>query len=157
VLAARYPIPRQRGRDLGGSLTLNLLVNRGGEQLVVRVYRPSVSQARLEAIRQVRSRLAGAGVPCWALVPARDGSWWARVGGRLVEVSGSSRARWSQDALTGVGHPDQMPMAPLPGGEIPARSRSGPACGSGRETALAPGSGSGLRGSLAPAPRPRPR
>jgi hypothetical protein len=38
MLAARWAIPRQPGRDLGGSLSLNLLVGRGGEQLVVRVH-----------------------------------------------------------------------------------------------------------------------
>jgi hypothetical protein len=25
-------------------------------------------------------------VPCWALLPARDGAWWARADGRLIEV-----------------------------------------------------------------------
>jgi Ser/Thr protein kinase RdoA (MazF antagonist) len=86
VLAARYAIPRQQGRDLGGSLNLNLLVNRGGEQLVARVHRQSVSQARLEDIQQVRQRLDDAGVPCSALVPTVDGAQWARAAGRLVEV-----------------------------------------------------------------------
>lgn len=86
VLTARYGIPRQHGRDLGGSLNLNLLVRRAGDQLVVRVYRPSVSQARLEDIQQVRHWLDDAGVPCSALVPARDGARWARAGGWLVEV-----------------------------------------------------------------------
>jgi Ser/Thr protein kinase RdoA (MazF antagonist) len=86
VLTARYAIPRQQGRDLGGSLNLNLLAGRGGEQLVVRVHRPSVSAARLEDIQQVRDRLDAAGVPCSALVPAGDGARWARAAGRLVEV-----------------------------------------------------------------------
>jgi homoserine kinase type II len=79
-------ISRQPGRDLGGSLNLNLLVSRGGERLVVRVHRPSVSPARLEAIQAVRDRLDAAGVPCSALVPARDGARWAGAGDRLVEV-----------------------------------------------------------------------
>src|SRR5258708_39842076 len=68
VLAARWAIPRRQGRDLGGSLNLNLLVSRGGEQLVVRVHRPSVSPARLEAIEAARDRLDAAGV---AVVGAR--------------------------------------------------------------------------------------
>jgi homoserine kinase type II len=42
---------------LGGSLNLNLLVNRGGECLVVRVHRASVSPARLADIQAVRDRL----------------------------------------------------------------------------------------------------
>jgi Ser/Thr protein kinase RdoA (MazF antagonist) len=89
VLEARWAIPRQRGRDLGGSLNLNLLVRRGDERLVVRVHRPSVSPARLEDIRAVRHELYQAGVPCSALVPARDGARWAQAG--LPKVSGSSR------------------------------------------------------------------
>jgi Ser/Thr protein kinase RdoA (MazF antagonist) len=86
VLAARWAIPRQPGRDLGGSLNLNLLVSRGAGQLVVRVHRPSVSPARLEAVQAVRDRLDAAGVPCSVLVPARDGARWAWAGDRLVEV-----------------------------------------------------------------------
>jgi Ser/Thr protein kinase RdoA (MazF antagonist) len=86
VLAARWGIPSQHGRDLGGSLNMNLLVSRGNDQLVVRVHRPSLSQARLEDIQAVRYRLDDAGVPCSALVPSRDGARWARAGDRLVEV-----------------------------------------------------------------------
>jgi Ser/Thr protein kinase RdoA (MazF antagonist) len=78
--------PRQGGCDLGGSLNLNLLVHRAGEPLVVRVHRPSVSPARLEAIQAVRDRLDAAGVPCSALVPASDGARWARAGDWLAEV-----------------------------------------------------------------------
>jgi Ser/Thr protein kinase RdoA (MazF antagonist) len=78
--------PRQRGRDLGGSLNLNLLVHRGDEHLVVRVHRPSVSPASLEDIQAVRDELDQAGVPSSALVRARDGARWARAGDRLVEV-----------------------------------------------------------------------
>jgi hypothetical protein len=63
VLAARWAIPRQRERDLGGSVNLNLLVHRGNDQLVVRVYRPSLSAARLKDIQAVRDRLDDAGVP----------------------------------------------------------------------------------------------
>ena len=86
VLAARWAIPVQPGRDMGGSLNLNLLVGRGGDQLVVRVHRRSMSRARLEDIQQVRNRLHDAGVPCSALVAARDGARWAHAGGRLAEV-----------------------------------------------------------------------
>ncbi len=86
VLAARWAIPRQRERDLGGSVNLNLLVHCGNDQLVVRVYRPSLSPARLKDIQAVRGRLDDAGVPCSALVPARDGTRWAQVAGRLLEV-----------------------------------------------------------------------
>jgi len=86
VLAARWAIPMQQGRDLGGSLNLNLLVDHGGDQLVVREHRPSMSRARLEDIQRVRNGLHDAGVPCSALVPARDGARWAQAADRLVEV-----------------------------------------------------------------------
>jgi Ser/Thr protein kinase RdoA (MazF antagonist) len=86
VMAAGWAIPRQQGRDLGGSLNLNLLVSRGDDRLVVRVHRPSVSQPRLQDIQAVRDRLDAAGIPCSALVAARDGARWARAGDRLVEV-----------------------------------------------------------------------
>jgi Ser/Thr protein kinase RdoA (MazF antagonist) len=86
VLAARWAIPRQRKRDLGGGVNLNFLVHRGNDQLVVRVYRPSLSPARLKDIQAVWGRLDDAGVPCSALVPARDGTRWAQVAGRLLEV-----------------------------------------------------------------------
>jgi Ser/Thr protein kinase RdoA (MazF antagonist) len=86
VLSAGWAESPQHGRDLGGSLNLNLLVSRGDDGLVVRVHRPSVSQARLQDIQAVRDRLDHAGVPCPALVAARDGARWARAGDRLVEV-----------------------------------------------------------------------
>jgi Ser/Thr protein kinase RdoA (MazF antagonist) len=86
VLGARWAIPRQHGHDLGGSVNLNLLVSRGGEQLVARVHRPSVTSARLAGIQAIRDRLDAAGVPCQALVPAHDGTRRARAAGRLVEV-----------------------------------------------------------------------
>jgi len=66
LLAARWAVPRQPGRDLGGSLNLNLLVSRGAEQLVVRVHRPSASPPRVEAIQAVRERLDAAGVTGWS-------------------------------------------------------------------------------------------
>jgi homoserine kinase type II len=111
VLAARWAIPCQRGRDLGGSLNLNLLVGRGGECLVVRVYRPSVSQARLADTQGVRDRLDAAGVPCSALVAARDGGRWARAGDRLVEVE-----RF-------IGHDGRMNTWPRLAGGLPILGR----------------------------------
>jgi hypothetical protein len=50
------------------------------------VHRPSVSPARLEAVQAVRDRLDAAGVPCSALVRARDDARRAQAGDRLVEV-----------------------------------------------------------------------
>jgi hypothetical protein len=41
VLAARYEILRQPGHDLGGSLSLNLLVRPAVTSYFARVFRPS--------------------------------------------------------------------------------------------------------------------
>lgn len=72
--------------DLGGSSNLNLLVVAGRRKLVVRVYRPWVTPARLGDIQQARRQLAGCGVPCPVPIPASAGGQWTLVGGRLVEV-----------------------------------------------------------------------
>jgi len=72
--------------DLGGSANLNLLVEDGGDRHVVRVYRPYVTVARLEAIHAVRHALAAAGVPCERPLRTRDGQLWLRFEDRLVEV-----------------------------------------------------------------------
>src|SRR5438874_5162087 len=73
-------------QDLGGSSCLNLQVTAGGRRYVARVYRPYVSEARLEAIQQVRRELARGGVPCTAVLPTRGGEPWTVIDGRLVEV-----------------------------------------------------------------------
>jgi hypothetical protein len=70
-----------------------MLVSRGDERLVVRVHRPSVSPARLEAIDHARQHLDAAGVPCSALLVASDGTRWARAAGRLVEAKGIGEYR----------------------------------------------------------------
>lgn len=86
VLGRCYGIHAGHGADLGGSANLNLLLADGPVRYVVRVYRPHVTAGRLADIQRVRGELRRAGVPCPALVPARDGQPWVRVGGRLVEV-----------------------------------------------------------------------
>lgn len=91
ALAARWQILRRHGRDLGGSLILNLLVSRGDDQVVVvRVRWPSVSRARVQDIQAVRDRLDAAGVPCPALAAARDGAGRVRLPGGS-RWDGSSR------------------------------------------------------------------
>src|SRR6266567_9164945 len=83
VLAAGWAIPRQRGRDLGGSLNLNLLVSRGDERLVVRVHRPlgqpgpaGGHPARPAAAGCRRGAVLGAGGgPRWRPVGAQPGGW----------------------------------------------------------------------------------
>ena len=89
VLAAlreRYGIAGNQVRDLGGSSSLNLLVADDDSRYVVRVYRPYVTAGRLTAIHHVRRELDRGGVPCAAVLPARDGQPWVSVGGRLLEV-----------------------------------------------------------------------
>ena len=69
--------------DLGGSANLNLLV---GGRWVVRVYRPYVTPARLDAINIARAALALGGVPTSKALPSLDGRPWTTLAGRLVEV-----------------------------------------------------------------------
>jgi Ser/Thr protein kinase RdoA (MazF antagonist) len=72
--------------DLGGSSSLNLLVDDGGHRHVVRVHRPHVTPARPDAIQQARAALLAGGVPCAPPVPTLRGAPWIEVEGRLVEV-----------------------------------------------------------------------
>jgi Ser/Thr protein kinase RdoA (MazF antagonist) len=73
-------------RDLGGGFTLNLLAKRHGRHVVVRVYRPWVSVARLADLQRIRELLREASIPTPAVVPTVDGEPWCRLHGRLVEV-----------------------------------------------------------------------
>lgn len=87
ALKQQYAIvPAEEPTDLGGSSNLNLLVHDGGRKLVVRVYRPSVSVARLTDIQNVRQGLAAAGFPCLAPLPSTHGKHWASIGPTLLEV-----------------------------------------------------------------------
>jgi homoserine kinase type II len=72
--------------DLGGSSNLNLLVADRHHRHVVRVYRPWVTVARLEAMQVVRRQLERGGVPCALPIRTRDGQSWILVDHRLVEV-----------------------------------------------------------------------
>jgi Ser/Thr protein kinase RdoA (MazF antagonist) len=72
--------------DLGGSSSLNLLVDTGDYRYVVRVHRPHVTAERLDAIQQVRGALLAGGVPCAPPVATLRGAPWTSVQGRLVEV-----------------------------------------------------------------------
>ena len=72
--------------DLGGSCNLNLLVRDGARRLVVRVYRPYVSEDRLRDIHAARRALVAGGIPCAEALPARDGRPWLACGDRLVEA-----------------------------------------------------------------------
>ncbi len=72
--------------DLGGSSSLNLLVDDGDYRYVVRVHRPHVTPERLDAIQQARAALLAGGVPCAPPVATLRGARWIRIQGRLVEV-----------------------------------------------------------------------
>src|SRR5690349_1036125 len=72
--------------DLGGSSSLNLFVANHHQRYVVRVYRPYVTEARLELIHFIHRTLTDQGVPCPTVIAAQDGRPWITVAGRLVEV-----------------------------------------------------------------------
>lgn len=87
ALRDHYGVEEADGsRDLGGSSSLNLLVIGDEGRCVVRVYRPYVTAARLEAIQAVRRHLSRGGVPCAEVVATRDGQPWIALDGRLVEM-----------------------------------------------------------------------
>ena len=87
ALERSYAIaPSTAPLDLGGSSNLNLLIVEDGRKWVARVYRPSVSSARLGDIQQARRRLAERGFPCAVPIAASDGTDWTIVGDRLLEV-----------------------------------------------------------------------
>ena len=72
--------------DLGGSSSLNLLVDAAEGRYVARVHRPHLTPERLAAIHQARTALRAGGVPCTLPVPTLDGAPWISLKGRLVEV-----------------------------------------------------------------------
>ncbi len=98
VLADRYGI-RHIGetRDLGGSSTLNLLVQGGQRRYVVRVYRPWMTPGRLAAMQGARRHLAQAGIPCVKPIRSLDGATWAAMGDRLIEVEPYIAANGNMD------------------------------------------------------------
>jgi Ser/Thr protein kinase RdoA (MazF antagonist) len=72
--------------DLGGSSSLNLLVDATDGRHVVRVHRPHVTPERLGAVHQARQVLLAGGIPCAPPVPTLQGAPWVRLQGGLVEV-----------------------------------------------------------------------
>jgi homoserine kinase type II len=75
-------------KDLGGSSNLNLLVVQGPTEtpLVVRVFRPWVTPARLADMQRARAQLSEGGVPAARPVLTLGGDPWVTVGDRLVEA-----------------------------------------------------------------------
>lgn len=72
--------------DLGGSSSLNLLVYNAINKYVIRIYRPYVTQARLEDIQRIRHQLTNGGIPCSEVIATLDGQTWTMFDGRLMEV-----------------------------------------------------------------------
>lgn len=81
-IADRYGLRVSDPRDLGGSFTLNVLV----DGHVVRVYGPWVSVERLQELQRIRRTLKGRGVPIPDLRPALDGSLWSAFDDCVLEV-----------------------------------------------------------------------
>ncbi|MGC4045638.1 MAG: phosphotransferase [Armatimonas sp.] len=73
-------------QDLGGSSSLNLLVTRGAERYIARVYRPYTCTNRLNAMQSVRHTLLHGGIPCPEILTTPYGATWIRFEGRLIEV-----------------------------------------------------------------------
>ena len=86
ALGENYGIRAGSALDLGGSSNLNLLLADARQRYVVRVYRPWVTAARLEAMQLARERLADGGAPCSRPILTHNGEAWIVVDGRLVEV-----------------------------------------------------------------------
>ncbi len=87
ALVDHYAIsPHAAVVDLGGSSNLNLRVDDGDRQYVARVYRRSVTPARLRAIQRARKAFRDGGLPYPPVIPTREGSPWADVQGALAEL-----------------------------------------------------------------------
>jgi homoserine kinase type II len=115
--------------DLGGSSNLNLLVVHRDRKLVVRVYRPSVSAARLADIQSARRQLALHSFPCLVPMPTSDGRDWVTVSGRLLEVeeyvASDGRMNTAERVEAGLRvlrrmHNVLRPMIAGPDGETPS-------------------------------------
>jgi homoserine kinase type II len=67
-------------------VNLNLLAERHGRPVVVRVYLPRVTPRRLADLQRIRGLLRDAGIPVPTLISTTDGRPWLPFDGRLVEV-----------------------------------------------------------------------
>jgi homoserine kinase type II len=73
-------------RDLGGSFSLNVLIEDATGRFVARVHGTQTDPSRLRAIQSVRRHLAAGGIPAQEQVPTRDGRLFVVVSGHLLEV-----------------------------------------------------------------------
>jgi homoserine kinase type II len=87
ALSATWDIgPTLPTRDLGGSSTLNLLVDDPQRPVVARIYRPWMTTARLDAMQRTRRHLAAGNLPFASPIATRDGENWITIGNHLVEL-----------------------------------------------------------------------
>jgi Ser/Thr protein kinase RdoA (MazF antagonist) len=87
VVAATYGLqPVSDPHALEDSVNLNFVLWHGGRRLVVRVYRPSMTVPRLEAVQRIREFLIDGDLPFAPLRRTLDGKRWCEFDGRLVEV-----------------------------------------------------------------------
>lgn len=87
ILAERYGLNLSAApRDLGGSYSLNLLIDTSPDRYVARVHGSQTGPARLESIQRARRFLAGHGIPAPEQIVARDGNPFVTLGTHLVEV-----------------------------------------------------------------------
>jgi Ser/Thr protein kinase RdoA (MazF antagonist) len=86
AVSAAYGLPAGVDcRDLGDSFNLNVLVSHGDQRLVVRMYRPSTTTPRLEAVQRIRGSLLDEGLPFAPLRTTVDGRTYWEFEGRLIE------------------------------------------------------------------------
>jgi homoserine kinase type II len=87
ALSAAWNIdPTPPTRDLGGSSTLNLLVDDPHRPVVARIYRRWMTTARLDAMQRARRYLAAGNLPFASPIATRDGASWITIGDHLVEL-----------------------------------------------------------------------
>lgn len=79
-------VPAAEPRDLGGSFSLNVLVETAESRFVARVYGTETGPARLRAIQRVRRHLGAGGVPAPEQVLTTDGQPFVDMDGHLLEV-----------------------------------------------------------------------
>jgi Ser/Thr protein kinase RdoA (MazF antagonist) len=72
--------------DLGGAMSLNVLLPVESGAVVARLYPIWTTIARLEAIQHVRRALVAAGLPFAETIPDRKGVTWTILGECLLEV-----------------------------------------------------------------------
>jgi Ser/Thr protein kinase RdoA (MazF antagonist) len=87
VVATRYGLQSVGDHgELEDSYNLNVTLEHGAGRVVVRVYRPTMTVPRLEAVQRVRRFLVDGGLPFATLRRTLDDTGWCEFDGRLIEV-----------------------------------------------------------------------